>query len=318
MDLAILLAGTAVAGAVFLATLAVQGRLSETRDAVQARILDGGGRPASQGSFQLIVPSVASLSERGRRMALDLEQAGLAFTLTEFLIIRTMVGVVFAITVVLLTSSFGGQGAVNIGAALIGFLLGYLLPSNYVKRRKARRLRLIEDQLLEALVSMSKSLRAGVGLSQAMEYAGRESSEPLGPELLRVVRELQLGADLEVVLEDMNQRIASPDLEIVSSAVVIQRRVGGNLSEILNNTANTIRERKAIRNELHALTAKQRLQGNASALIPVFIAVFFFFVNHDVGKLLFTTTAGNIALAVGIFFELLGIWMVRRFSSIEV
>ncbi len=168
------------------------------------------------------------------------------------------------------------------------------------------------------MVSMAKSLRAGVGLTQALEYAGRDAPDPLGSELLRVVRELQLGADVENVFEEMNARIASPDLEIASAAIIIQRRVGGNLSEVLTNVATTIRERKAIRNELNAITAKQRLQGNASALIPVFVAVFFFFVNHDTAKLLFTTTAGNIALGVGIFFEVLGLWMVRRFGAIEV
>jgi tight adherence protein B len=133
-----------------------------------------------------------------------------------------------------------------------------------------------------------------------------------------MVRELQLGAELEVILEEMNARVGSADLEIVSTAIVIQRRVGGNLSEVLTNVANTIRERKAIRSELRAMTSKQRLQGNLSAIIPVFVAAFFLALNPDTAKLLFQTTVGNIALTIGVFFELLGLWMVRRFSVIEV
>jgi tight adherence protein B len=94
--------------------------------------------------------------------------------------------------------------------------------------------------------------------------------------------------------------------------------VGGNLSEILTNVANTIRERRTIRNELHAVTAEARLQGNLSALIPVFIALFFYAFNNDAASLMFETTIGNIALGVGIFFELAGLWMIRRFADIEV
>jgi tight adherence protein B len=211
-----------------------------------------------------------------------------------------------------------GGSTIGILGAVIAFLVGYRFPGHYMRDLRAKRLRKLEDELLDALVSTSKSLKAGVGLTQALEYAGKEAADPLGSELARIVRELELGADIEDVLEQANRRLASPDFEIVSAAIVIQRRVGGNLSEILNNTANTIRERKAIRNELNALTAKQRLQGNASALIPVFVATFFFFVNHDTAKLLFTTTTGHIALVVAIFFEVLGIWMVRHFSKIEV
>jgi tight adherence protein B len=165
---------------------------------------------------------------------------------------------------------------------------------------------------------MAKSLKAGVGLTQAMEYAGRDIGEPLGPEILRVVRDLQLGADPEVAFEELTRRIGSRDLEIASTAIIIQRRVGGNLSEILTNVANTIRERSSIRNELHSLTAKQRLQGNLSAALPPIVALIFFALNPDVADVLVTTTAGRISLGVGIFFELLGLWLVRRFGQIDV
>jgi tight adherence protein B len=318
VDALSLATGLAVAGAVFVAVLALESSLTSTRQVVQSRILSTGSAEPQHHGVQLNVPRLVSLSERGRRTALDLERAGLAFTVTEYLIIRSAVAVGFAILGVLLGSELGFGLAGVAACAVIGYLLGYMLPNSYLTQRKERRLRRIEDQLLELLVSMSKSLRAGVGLTQALEYAGREAAAPLGPEILRVVRNLQLGADVENVFDDLNQRIGSNDLEIATAAIIIQRRVGGNLSEILSNVANTIRERRAIRSELHALTSKQRLQGNASALIPVLVAVFFFLVNPDTAKLLFTTTTGNIALAIGIFFELLGLWMVRRFAVIEV
>jgi len=171
---------------------------------------------------------------------------------------------------------------------------------------------------LEGLVSIAKSLRAGMGLTQALDYASRDTPDPLGGELRRAVREIQLGADVEVIFEEMNGRVGSSDLRIATTAIVIQRRVGGNLSEVLSNVSNTIRERRTIQRELNAITAKARLQGNISALIPVFVAAFFFAVNTETANLMFTTTAGNIALAGGIFFELLGLWLVRKLSVIDV
>jgi tight adherence protein B len=165
---------------------------------------------------------------------------------------------------------------------------------------------------------MSKSLRSGLGLTQALEFAARECNAPLGPELTRVVRELQLGGDVDTVFEDMNARIGSPDLEIASTAVMIQRRVGGSLSEILTNVSNTIRERRTIRSELRVLTSRHKLTGNVSAALPVFVAFFFFLGNPDTASLLFTTTAGRIALTVGISFELFGLWLIRKLAVVEV
>jgi tight adherence protein B len=317
MDLLVLLAAAFTALGVFSAAVALQTAAGDTRNSVRTRMLDTGNAHSIE-RLQLIVPRLASLSPRGEKTALLLEQAGVAFTVTEFLLLRTAVGVGLAILFLFVSSALDASSTIGIVAAVIGFLVGYWLPAHHMRDRKAKRLRKLEDELLDALVSTSKSLKAGVGLTQALEYAGKEAADPLGQELARIVRELQLGADIEDVLDQANRRLASSDFEILSAAIVIQRRVGGNLSEILNNTANTIRERKAIRNELNALTAKQRLQGNASALIPVLVAAFFFFVNHDTARLLFTTTTGHIALAVAIFFEVLGIWMVRHFSKIEV
>jgi tight adherence protein B len=99
---------------------------------------------------------------------------------------------------------------------------------------------------------------------------------------------------------------------------MIQRRVGGNLSEILSNVANTIRERRELRQEVLALTARQRLTANFGALLPIFVAFLLFLLNPDTTKLLVTETAGRIALIAGIGFELLGLWLIRRLAVIEV
>jgi tight adherence protein B len=316
VDSLVVITGVVLAGAVFTAVLALTGSLASTRAAVVARTV--GGQAALEARPTLNVPTLHSDRSFSGGLAFTLERAGLALTVTEYVSIRTAIGLVAGLAAALLANRMDLGTPYAVGIAAIGFVLGYWLPARYVAGRTAKRLRRVEDQLVEALVSMAKSLKAGVGLTQAMEYAGRDIGEPLGPEILRVVRDLQLGADPEVAFEELTRRIGSRDLEIASTAIIIQRRVGGNLSEILTNVANTIRERSSIRNELHSLTAKQRLQGNLSAALPPIVALIFFALNPDVADVLVTTTAGRISLGVGIFFELLGLWLVRRFGQIDV
>jgi tight adherence protein B len=316
VDGLLVITGAIVALAVFAAVTVLQGILGSTRAAVQLRTT--GGTTTQDHGRSLHVPRLPALSERSRRIAMELERAGLAFTVTEYVAVRVSVGVVLALLLSLFLSGQTADSGLAIGGAVVAFFVGYFLPTIYVGARKTARLRRVEDQLLDTLISMAKSMRAGVGLTQALEYAAKDTEPPLGAELVRIVRELQLGADLELIFDEMNNRVGSPDLEIASTAIVIQRRVGGNLSEILTNVANTLRDRKAIRSELHALTAKQRLQGNLSALIPVAVAAFFFSVNPEVMGRLINTTTGLISLGVAIFFEFMGLWLVRKFAQIEV
>jgi len=316
-----LLLGAAVlaASAVFIAVLAIQPTLGSTRRLVQQRTMASGGPLAGEyRTINVPITHLPNLSARAHKIAFDLERAGLNLTVAEFMITRSTAGAAIAIGGFLLVSSFEVSYLFSSVVATLGFLMGQYLPVSYLHGRAARRLRVVEDQVLDALVSVARSMRTGLSFPQALEYAGREVGEPLGPELQRVLSELQLGAELDVVFEEMNGRIGSSDLEIASTAILIQRRVGGNLSEILMNVANTIRERKTIRNELHALTSRHRLQGNLSALIPVVVALLFFALNPEIARRLFETTAGQISLTIGILFELLGLWMVRRFGEIEV
>lgn len=116
----------------------------------------------------------------------------------------------------------------------------------------------------------------------------------------------------------LSERIGRPDLDIAVTAIVIQRTVGGNLAEILTKVTETIRERAKLYGEVRVLTAQQRLTGNLVALIPLLVALGFFAFKPELGKLLIETTAGQIALAIGIAFELVDLWLIRRLAVIEV
>jgi tight adherence protein B len=247
-----------------------------------------------------------------------LQQAGWPIRLSEFNLLRLFCAILFFVFGVVLVKIIG-LGPVGVNLVVIGLfgLFGLSVPMRIAKGKRAKRLAEVDAQLPEFLTSMAKSLRVGAGLLQALGYASDETPEPLGSEIGKTLRDLQLGGDPEVVFEDLRQRVGSPDLDIAVTAMMIQRTVGGNLSEILTNVANTIRERHEIRSEVNVLTSRQRLTGNLVAALPVLLAIFYLGANPDVGKLLFTTLAGNIALAVGLFFEVLGLWIIRRLAIIE-
>ena len=317
MDPLLLATVLAVSGAIFAGSLALQTRLAETKAVVRQRTLGASAQSAATLTLP-IIPRIEPMSERTRRMKLDLERAGLTLTLKEFLIIRVFSALACAGLGLVAVNALSFGVTVRTVVVVATALVGYQLPAGYVGRLVGKRTAAMEDQLLEVLVSMAKSLRAGLGLTQALDYAARETLPPLGPEIQRAVRELQLGADIEVIFQGMNDRMGSADWEIAATAMIIQRRVGGNLSEILHNVSETIRERRDIRSELHTLTARQRLMGNACAALPVFVAAIVYVLNPRLAELLVETPTGRIALAAGLTFEFIGLWLIRRFSVIEV
>lgn len=251
-------------------------------------------------------------------MARDLERAGQQLRVSEYLALRMGFAFVFAFIGFLLMASFGAPAWLQMFAALGFMVVGWLVPRYYIHRARQRRQAKIQSQLPEALTAMTKSLRAGSGLFQSLAFAAEEVPPPFGEEMQRTLDDLRLGVEPEDAFARLAERVGSVDLDIVATAIVIQRTVGGNLSEVLNNVNETIYERVKIEREVAVLTASQRLMGNLVAALPVLVAVLFIVVNPDVGRLLIDTTVGRIALAVGIGFELVGLWLIRRLGVVEV
>ena len=315
------------AGAVALTAIWAHRASTASGRLVRSRILDSGG------DMGFAAPSVLR-DERKSRMpfadklpmspeaqakaAAQLELAGLPWRPNEYLAMKTGAALLFAVSGGFFSVVMSMPGWALIVAVLLGTTVGWRLPGVRVSMARNRRAKLVESQIPEALTAIAKSLRAGSGLLQGLAHAADETAAPLGPELRSALRDLELGAEAEVVFGTLSRRVGSADLDIALTAIMIQRTVGGNLSEILTTVAETIRERFALRREIEVLTSRQRLTSNLVAAIPVLVAAVFLLVNRDLGKLLFTTTAGQIALGVGIGFELMGIFAVRRLAVIEV
>jgi len=259
------------------------------------------------------------LSREARaRMELELEQAGQPLRVNEYLALRVGGAALLGIAALVVLSVLGAPAWLRLVVALGAMAPGWMLPRMLVSRARQRRQREFEKQLPDALTAIAKSLRAGTGLLQALAYAGDETPTPLGPELQSALRDLQLGADPDIVFTTLSNRVGGADIDIATTAILIQRNVGGNLAEILSNVTNTIRERAQLQAEILVLTARQRLTGNLIAMLPVFAAAVFIGINPKLGRLLLDTPAGQISLVIGLGFEALGIWLIRRLAVIEV
>jgi tight adherence protein B len=240
----------------------------------------------------------------------DLAQADLSLTVTEYLLIRGMLVVLFTLVGYLIQH--------NILIALIMAAVGLFLPTIYVRSRQTRRLRKFDSQLPDVLDHLQGSLRAGYGLLQAVEWIARQLPAPAGLEFDRVIREVQLGRGLMEALESMVRRIPSDDLSLIVTAIKIQYEVGGSLAEILEIVAHTIRERVRIMREINVLTSQQRYSGYVLMIMPIALAIFLIIINPEYEMRLFEP-GPTLCIPIGAaVLMVLGYFIMRRIVDIEV
>lgn len=240
----------------------------------------------------------------------DLERAGLTLNVREYFVLRVVAGVAAMLILFIVAP-------VKI-LAFGGLPLGFFAAGFWVKHRIGARQRTLESQLVELLQMLASGLRAGFGLLQAMEAATEQLSPPVSTELRRFMRDTAMGASVETALESMNQRIGSSDWDIVITAIMIQRSVGGNLAEILDNVAHTMRERERIKGEIRTLTSQQRMTGYVIGGIPIGLGMLFSMINWEFTSLLFTDPLGRAMLGGGAILWVTGFLVIRKIVNIEV
>ena len=208
---------------------------------------------------------------------------------------------------------------------LIGALIGFMLPRFWLNRRKSSRLNSFNKQLPDTITLIANALRAGSSFLQAIELVVRESRPPISTEFGRVIREVNLGLSFEVALENMVRRVRSDDLELMATAISIQHTVGGNLAEILDSIAFTIRERVRIKGEIKTLTAQQRLSGYVVGFLPIGLAGFLFIAAPGFMSPMFDNRVsllglpgGVLILFIGGFAMFIGFMLIRKIVDIEV
>jgi tight adherence protein B len=259
----------------------------------------------------------------GANLARDIARADLHLKPSEFLMIwgASIVGV--PLVMLLLSIVLPALGSPLL--LLIGALIGFFLPRLWLGRRKSGRLGAFNKQLPDTITLIANALRAGSSFLQAIELVVRESRPPISTEFGRVIREVNLGLPFDQALENMVRRVRSDDLELMATAISIQHQVGGNLAEILDSIAYTIRERVRIKGEIRTLTAQQRLSGYVVAGLPIGLAGFLFVAAPGFMQPMFLNPpavlglpAGVVILAIGGFMMFLGFLFIRKIVDIEV
>jgi len=205
--------------------------------------------------------------------------------------------------------------------AVVGALIGLYIPRFYVKRLQTKRQLRFNEQLADMLNLMVNGLRAGYSTMQAMEAISREMPPPICDEIRRVVQEMQLGLPMEQALDNLIRRIPSDDLDLVITAMNVQREVGGNLAEILDTISYTIRERVRIKGEIRVLTSQVMYSGRFLAMMPLILMFALYLLNRDYMMQFFypaTRLFGFIALGIAGILILSGYFVMTKIANIEV
>lgn len=271
-------------------------------------------RSREPGALQSWLDRQVERTEWWGGIARDLSQADLRLRPAEYIALR------------LLALILGGLAGVAFGAGnalfvLLGVVLGWMLPGFYVRLRRSQRLRQFNDQLPDMLNLMVNSLRAGYSTQQAMEAVSRELPPPISTEFRRVTQELQIGIPMEWALENLLRRVPSDDLDLVVTAILIQREVGGNLAEVLETISETIRERVRVQGEIRTLTAQVRLSGTIISLIPfVLFLIIYRIAPEYMGQFLLpeNRVCGLTMLGTALTMIGVGYYIMQRISKIEV
>ena len=259
----------------------------------------------------------------GANLARELARADLRLKPSEYLFI--WLGSIVGVPVLLFILGFFLSALQSPLALLVGMLIGFMLPRFWLNRRKNGRLNAFNKQLPDTITLIANALRAGSSFLQAIELVVRESRPPISVEFSRVIREVNLGLPFEQALENMVRRVRSDDLELMATAISIQHQVGGNLAEILDSIAYTIRERIRIKGEIRTLTAQQRLSGYVVGMLPIGLAGFLFIAAPGFMDPMFANPpevlglpAGVVILIFGGIMMFIGFMLIRKIVDIEV
>ena len=257
----------------------------------------------------LAIRSSATLEAR---FAEWIERAGLRTTPAYWMKRAGIFSAIFATPVLIFA-----PGAFKL-LAIPATCAGAAYPIRSLLKKGRKRLETFEEQFPDALEFVSRSMRAGHAFSVSLEMLYREFEEPLSGEFRRIFEEQNLGMPLDAALTRFGRRIPILDVQFFVSAVVLQRRTGGNLTEILDNLAKMIRERYKLRGKIKATTASGRMTGKALSAIPVVVGVIMCLVNKNYGHFFFTTTTGWEMIAGSVALQVIGYLVIQKIVKIEV
>ena len=225
--------------------------------------------------------------------------------------------ITISLGLIILVPSFIYFISANFWLAVIMLIMTLVLPWIYINVKKAKRLQTFEMQLADSLVIMANALRGGFGFQQAMETVVREMPPPIATEFDWCLREMNLGFSQEEALLHLGERVNSEELDMVISGIIIQKQVGGNLAQILDNIGDTMRDRARIKKQVRALTAQGKMSGLIVGLLPVVLLAAMLVLNPEHVYFLFKDERGLAMLGAALVMEIAGAFFINRIIDIE-
>jgi tight adherence protein B len=229
------------------------------------------------------------------------------------------------VTVMCVTFILGAVGSAFIPASsymalralVVGLVTGFL-PVMYVSKKRSARIAALEAQLPDSLDFLARSMRAGHAFTISLEMVGEETHEPLGPEFRALFNEQNLGASLERSFESFGKRVPLPDVRFFSSAVLLQRQTGGNLSEILNRLSHIIRERFRLKGQIKAVSAHGKLTATILTILPLATLAGLLIMSPGYLDPMIKDSLGRKIIAAGVIAQFLGNFFIRKIIRIKV
>jgi tight adherence protein B len=262
------------------------------------------------------IPWLDALLDRfnlAANLASQLLRAGLPVRAGEFLFLQLALASVLAVVAIV---AFSGVLGVLLAAAL-GAMLGLGGPLLWLRLQISKRIDAFEQALPDALDMISGSLRAGFGLPHGLDLVSKGNEGPCAEEFGQVLHEVSLGADLDVSLARVTERVDSDDVRLLATAVAVQRRTGGNLVEVLGQLGGVMRERQRLRRDVRVITTAPRISGYVVALLPVLTGVMMFVTSRYYIDTLFASPTGRIAAIISGVLVLIGLFLNHRIATVD-
>jgi len=259
------------------------------------------------------VPWVNALLSKvkfAKHLDLLLERANVDMTLGLFILCSGVASGVAIFLVLIVGKPFS--------LALVVGLIALVCPYFYLKCITWKRRRRFLEQLPDALDMMSQSLQAGLGLTQAMVFVAKEMPDPLGTEFSVFIEEVNLGLPLADALKKLEERMVLPEVRLFSTALLVQRDVGGSLAELLNKLADIIRDRFRIERLIKSLTGQNRMSAWTVCSVPPFLGVFMFIREREMMNDMLSDPMGRAMLAVALVLEIIGIFVFRKLIKVHI
>ena len=272
--------------------------------------VDTGGLLRSKKEQAVWVQQLSASTPRVRDLGILLERAGSTTSIEALLLMCVGLGIGFGAAVLIL-SRF-------LPFALIAAVLGAYLPIFYLKRKARRRSDAFEASLPEAIDLLGRAIRAGHPLSAGFKMVAEELKDPISTEFQRTFEEQRFGLPFDDAIIAMADRVQLIDVRILVTAILIQREVGGNLAEVLDNLATVIRARFTIRRQLRVYTAQGRFSGYTLAVLPIIVGFVIYALNPGYMTLLFTHPIGKLLVFLAVVMQIVGFLWIRKIIDIEI